>query len=149
MLEIPIRNLRRKYDFTTRYVCDGPGEKLNSLAWEYVPWSEKNEVADLTSFDIGVMPLADTPENRGKCGFKALQYMAMGIPPVVSPVGFNSELITAERDGFLPDTPESWEGCLERLLRDREKHGELAVNARKRAEDFSIRRIFEIIRDEI
>jgi len=56
-------------------------------------WSKNREIEDLLQFDIGIMPLSDDVWTRGKGGFKALQYMALGIPAVASPVGVNTEII--------------------------------------------------------
>ena len=58
---------------------------------EQRPWSEATEADDLASFDIGIMPLADTEWTRGKCGYKLLQYFSAGVPAVASPVGVNRE----------------------------------------------------------
>jgi glycosyltransferase involved in cell wall biosynthesis len=55
--------------------------------WSFVKWGEASEISDIQSMDIGIMPLADSPWARGKCSFKMLQYMACGLPVVVSPVG--------------------------------------------------------------
>jgi glycosyltransferase involved in cell wall biosynthesis len=60
---------------------------------EFIPWQKQTEAVDLLKIDIGIMPLPDDEWTKGKCGFKALQYMAMGIPAVVSPIGVNSIII--------------------------------------------------------
>jgi glycosyltransferase involved in cell wall biosynthesis len=72
----------------------------------------EDEVGDLQSFDIGIMPLQDTLWTRGKCGFKILQYMGVGVPAAASPVGINSELIRHGETGFLAADPEAWREAL-------------------------------------
>jgi len=81
----------------------GPGIEV-----ERVAWSEETEVAALIGCDIGLMPLPDDPWTRGKCGFKLVQYMALGIVPVASPVGVNPAIVTEGVDGFLCATPDEW-----------------------------------------
>lgn len=80
-------------------------------------WSSDEEIADLQSFDIGIMPLPDTPWCRGKCGFKLIQYMALGIPVVCSPVGVNSDIVTHGREGFHARNAEEWVERLVQLLK--------------------------------
>ncbi|MEZ4601552.1 MAG: glycosyltransferase family 4 protein [Syntrophotaleaceae bacterium] len=84
------------------------------------PWRSEEEISDLESFDIGIMPLPDTPWCRGKCGFKLIQYMAVGTPVVCSPVGVNAEIVTDGREGFWARRPEEWVERLVRLLKDRD-----------------------------
>lgn len=81
-------------------------------------WSSDTECLDLSQIDIGVMPLPDAEWARGKCALKALQYMALGIPTVVSPVGVNSEIIGHGVNGFLAGSEEEWVECLMRLVHD-------------------------------
>jgi glycosyltransferase involved in cell wall biosynthesis len=81
-------------------------------------WNYDEEITDLHSFDIGLMPLTDDPWSRGKCGFKLLQYMAVGIPAVSSPVGVNKEIIKDGENGMLAESKESWINKLSLLLKD-------------------------------
>lgn len=78
-------------------------------------WSKKTEVASLQEVDIGIMPLLDNEWNRGKCSFKMLQYLAVGIPVVVSPVGMNKEVLDAGNVGFGPSDSNEWMEALVRL----------------------------------
>ena len=71
-------------------------------------WSEKDEVADLQSFDIGLGPLTDDVWTRGKCGLKLVQYLAAGVPAVCSPVGANKEIVTNEEVGFWAHDERDW-----------------------------------------
>jgi glycosyltransferase involved in cell wall biosynthesis len=98
------------------------------------PWAAASEVEDLRPMTIGVMPLIHDEFSRGKCGLKALQYMALGIPPVVSPVGVNSEIIQDGVNGFLADTPEEWKAKLTLLLRDRDLRARMGAAARRTVE---------------
>ena len=81
-------------------------------------WSYEEEIADLHTFDIGLMPLTDDPWARGKCGFKLLQYMAVGIPVVCSPVGVNLEIVSDGIEGFHARSDEDWVEKTGRLIRD-------------------------------
>ena len=85
---------------------------------EVIPWREDEEIERILRFDVGVMPLPDTPWSRGKCGFKLIQYMACSKPLVASPVGINCKLVEAGVNGFLALHPQEWEESLERLIRD-------------------------------
>jgi len=89
-------------------------------------WSLEEEVADLQSFDIGVMPLMDDPWSWGKCGLKILQYQGVGVPVVCTPVGINRDLVEDGTNGFWASTPEAWAEKLSLLIKDpllREKMG--------------------------
>jgi glycosyltransferase involved in cell wall biosynthesis len=103
-------------------VGSGPVE-LPGVPLELRPWAEASEVTDIQQFDIGIMPLSDTPWARGKCGFKLIQYMACGIPVVASPVGVNASIVAHGSNGFLASTDAEWVAALE----------EIATNAERRA----------------
>jgi len=91
-----------------------PSLAVRSLT--FLPWLKEREIEDLLQFDIGIMPLSDDVWTRGKCGFKALQYMALGIPAVASPVGVNTEIIGHGVNGFLCCTEEEWLAWLRTLI---------------------------------
>lgn len=80
-------------------------------------WSEATEVADLESCDAGIMPLHDGPWEQGKCGLKLIQYMACGLPVVVTPIGINRRLVQPGVNGFYAEDTEAWAAAL-RTLRD-------------------------------
>jgi glycosyltransferase involved in cell wall biosynthesis len=91
---------------------------LQGLPFRLIPWDESTAIHEIAQFDIGIMPLEkNDPWNLYKCGLKLIEYMAVGIPAVASPVGVNSEIVQDGHDGLLADTSEQWLHCL-RLLAD-------------------------------
>jgi glycosyltransferase involved in cell wall biosynthesis len=89
-------------------------------------WIAATEIEDLSRIDIGIMPLPDDEWAKGKCGLKGLQYMALEIPTLMSPVGVNSEIIQDGINGYLPDNDDKWVEVLSALIDDkalREKIG--------------------------
>jgi glycosyltransferase involved in cell wall biosynthesis len=86
--------------------------------FEFIPWSEATEIASIQGMDIGIMPLADSPWERGKCGYKLIQYMACGLPVVASPVGVNPQIVEHGVNGFLARTEADWNNALRTLLND-------------------------------
>ena len=83
------------------------------------PWSEDTEVDEIKKFDIGIMPLVDSPWERGKCGFKLIQYMACAKPVVASPIGVNSEIVRNGENGYIATTTEQWVDALRKLANDK------------------------------
>ncbi len=100
-----------------------------------IPWSKGKEVSELQKIDVGLMPLPDAPFERGKCGYKLIQYMACGKPVIASPVGVNSDLITHGHDGFLAETEDDWTKYLTFLKNDVERREEMGRNARRKIEE--------------
>ena len=110
-------------------------DALAGVPYTFVPWSTEIEVSETATFDIGLMPLPDNPWTRGKCGFKALQYLALGIPAVCSPVGVNREIIRHGHHGFLADSPESWSEILTALVEDPQQRERIGQAGRRRVEE--------------
>lgn len=146
-----LENLRRRLPFRM-VVVGAEGFAPRGVEVEYRPWRSDTEVQDLSDFDVGVMPLAEGEWERGKCGFKALQYMALGVPPVLSPVGANREIVENGVNGCFAGSPEEWEAALRLLLTDSERRTRLGAAARARVEaSFSARvhapRVAEVFRE--
>lgn len=95
-------------------------------------WSYEEEIADLQSFDVGLMPLPDDVWSRGKCGFKLLQYMAVGVPAICSPIGINKEIVTQGLEGFWAVTQKEWVDRIGRLIRDEDLRKQLGRAAREK-----------------
>jgi glycosyltransferase involved in cell wall biosynthesis len=108
--------LRAAVDFEMLVV--GARVELPGIDVRYVPWNASTEVADLRPIDVGLMPLSDDPWSRGKSGMKALQYMALAIPPVVSPVGANREIVRDGCNGFHASSAGEWIERIALLARD-------------------------------
>jgi len=95
-------------------------------------WSEKDEVADLQSFDIGLGPLTDDVWTRGKCGLKLVQYLAVGVPVVCSPVGANKEIVTNGEVGFWARDQREWIEQLSMLIENPELRSTMGKKGRER-----------------
>lgn len=97
------------------------GASVNTATYPFartVVWQEATEVAEISKFDIGVMPLPDTAWERGKCAYKLIQYMACGKAVIGSPVGMNVDVVEDGVSGFLAGTDAAWFAALMRLLSD-------------------------------
>lgn len=104
-----------------RLVLIGAGESaLPGIDAERIPWTEAGETLALTGIDAGLMPLADSPWERGKCGYKLIQYMACAKPTVASPVGVNPAIVENGVTGLLAAGPADWEAALRTLAADQE-----------------------------
>jgi glycosyltransferase involved in cell wall biosynthesis len=115
-----------------------PALSLSRLIFK--AWNRDTEIADLSQFDIGIMPLPDDDWTRGKCGFKALQYMALEIPAVASPVGVNPSVIDQGVNGFLPSSHEDWETQLLLLIENEDLRADFGRNGRRKVVDqYSVR----------
>ncbi len=87
-------------------------DQLSPVTYEFISWTPENEFRELATMNAGLMPLPYNNWTRGKCSFKALQYMAMGIPTICSPVGMNEDLIKHGKNGFLAQTNDDWKTIL-------------------------------------
>lgn len=115
-------------------------KQFGSVVPEVVAWSEESEAATIARMDIGIMPLRDGPWERGKCGYKIIQYMACGLPVVASEVGANLDIVRHGENGFLAGNSSSWEDALEQLITSRSLRVRMGQAGRVRVEnEYSLR----------
>jgi len=136
-LAIPVlREIKTKYgDKVTFRVISDEFYNGHLEGLENIKWNKETEVRDLSAIDIGIMPLPDDEWSKGKCGFKGLQYMALGKPAVMSPVGVNNEIIVDGENGFLANTHEEWVDILSRLIEDAALRKQIGLKGRKTVEE--------------
>jgi glycosyltransferase involved in cell wall biosynthesis len=106
-------------EHNARFLVVGAGHAAEGDTFpgmELREWSEASEIADVQAMDIGIMPLLDRPFERGKSGYKLIQYMACGLPVVASPVGVNSEIVAEGLNGFLAANNDGWRQALSTLI---------------------------------
>ncbi|MBE1162286.1 glycosyltransferase family 4 protein [Dyella acidiphila] len=130
----------------------GVAQQFNGLDPEVTTWSEDSEVALINRMDIGIMPLRDGPWERGKCGYKIIQYMACGLPVVASAVGTNNAIVQDGENGFLADEPSAWEERLGQLITDWSLRSRMGRSGRMRVEnEYSLKaqapRLAEVLRN--
>jgi glycosyltransferase involved in cell wall biosynthesis len=112
-----LKEIKSKFGHTISIKVIGDGSYINEeLDIKGLPWMASKELDDLNSFDIGIMPLPDDEWAKGKCGLKGLQYMALEIPTIMSPVGVNTEIIQHGKNGFLASTTKEWVECITQLI---------------------------------
>jgi len=124
-----LRSLQRQYSFRFVVIAD-VDPKLPLENYSFIKWDKHTETEDLLKMHIGLMPLYDNDLAKGKCGFKAIQYMALGIPAVLSPVGVNATIVDEGENGFLCSSNEEWEERLALLLGDATLRERMGKNAR-------------------
>jgi glycosyltransferase involved in cell wall biosynthesis len=98
---------------------------------EYRRWTLETELAGVSDLDIGLMPLSDDPWTRGKCAFKALQCMSLGLPVIASPVGANADVIDHGRTGLLAGDADEWSRSLSTLIGDAALRASMGAAARE------------------
>ena len=125
---------RLSVDGLARFAAIGIDAPSLGLPMASIPWSEETEVASIRSFDVGIMPLLDAAFERGKCGYKLIQYMACGLPVVASPVGVNRQIVEHGVNGFLAETPEQWDQALQTLLADANLRQRMGQAGRQKVE---------------
>lgn len=133
LLQEPLQTLAAKVRFKLRVIGGGRID-LPGVDVESVEWSEAAEAESIRVCDVGVMPLLDSPWERGKCGYKLIQYMASELPVVASNVGVNPEIVQHGQSGFLANTGSEWVAGLDRLLNDVSLRAHMGQLGRQRVE---------------
>lgn len=108
--------------------------QLEGVSVKELSWNENTEVESIQGGDVGIMPLMDSPWERGKCGYKLIQYMACGLAVIASPVGVNKKIVRHGLNGFLAATPQEWRDSLLYLAKDARSRQSMGTCGRKDVE---------------
>jgi glycosyltransferase involved in cell wall biosynthesis len=132
-------------DLVFRVIGPEPRD-LPGIAIDHVPWTEESEAAAIRTLDVGILPLAYDRWSRGKCAFKALQYMAAGLPVVASPVGMNTEVVTEGVTGHHAAGDPAWVESIAGLLDDADRRRGFGAAGRARVEErYSIEAVSSLL----
>jgi len=130
-----LEKLNDKYkNIKLKIVCDDFFD-LNNIEVIKKIWRPEDVEEDLKSFDVGVMPIKDDLWTRGKCGLKVVQYLAAGVPAVVSPVGLNRDLAIPGKTGLWADDIDDWTDKISELIDNRKKRMNMGLAGRKLVEE--------------
>ena len=129
-------------DSKVQFLAIGPNSSdLKDIPAKIIPWLEETENENLLKFDVGIMPLPDTPWEKGKCGFKIIQYMASGIPVIASPVGINNHIVDHGINGYLAKDSYEWIKYIKILKNDSELRKTMGLAGQKKVkEKYSLRK---------
>lgn len=129
-----IQELARSFSFCLKIVGAGRGQiVLDGVEVKALEWSLEREIKDFQSFDIGLYPMATDNWASGKSGFKAIQYMAVGIPYVVTPFGATTEIGRPDVTHFAAASPSEWKEKMSQLLIDPQLRKKMGAAGRQYA----------------
>lgn len=131
------KRLAEKYIYKLRLIgFDKYLEKdLEGIPYEIIEWSDDSEIIEMSKFSVGIMPLDDTPFSNGKCAFKLVQYMAVGISTISTPLGSNLN-INRDSANIFASSPEEWYLAFEKVFQDREYYIKVGQKNKEIAMDF-------------
>ncbi len=139
LIEQPLFRFLKDYpDSELMLIAEKPWKKtiIPADRIRFVRWSQQTEASSLQEMSVGLMPLPDNEWTRGKCSFKMLQYMAVGLPVIVSPVGMNNEILAKGQIGFAPRNSDEWYESLEILYNNRKLQLTMGDTARQIVEQY-------------
>lgn len=139
-----LQKLQEKYEFTFIVIAN-KDPQLPLKNYLFINWKKETEIEDLLSMHIGLMPLTDGDVEKGKCGFKAIQYLSLGIPAIVSPVGANTNIVEHGMNGYVANTIDEWVVALDKLYTNKSERMILGEAGRKKIEQsFSVKSSFPV-----
>lgn len=130
-----LTELKKNYPQVELVMISNAPIEDSSVEITHKQWNKDTEIEDLSNFDIGIMPLPNDEWAKGKCGFKGLQYMALEIPTIMSPIGVNTEIIQDGINGFLAKSEQEWVEKLSILIESKELREKIGKAGRKTVEN--------------
>jgi glycosyltransferase involved in cell wall biosynthesis len=137
-----LQSLEAQFDFTFLVIAD-KDPQLELKNYQFIRWQKATEWEDLSQLDLGLMPLDHSPWEEGKCGFKALQYMSLGIPVILSPTGANRRIVENGETGFVCASMEEWREAIIRLKKDVFLREKFAKKGAERVRDHYSKRAWQ------
>lgn len=139
IVKTAIIKLSKVYKIELNIICSQDLNWDNNVTINNIRWELDSYIYELCKFDIGIMPLYDTEWEKGKCGFKLIQYMGVGIPVIASPVGVNNKLILNDLNGYLAYTDEDWYRSIVKLIENKSLREEMGKYGKAQVEkEYSI-----------
>jgi glycosyltransferase involved in cell wall biosynthesis len=144
-----LRDVAQRQPIVVRVISGGYHRlRLPGVPLEACPWRAETAIQDIATFDVGLVPLDDSPFERAKFPFKLLQYLALGIPAVAARVGVAGEVLEHGRTGLLASTSNEWRAALEHLVADAALRRQLGAAGRELvAERYTIERVGPLLLD--
>jgi glycosyltransferase involved in cell wall biosynthesis len=144
-----LRELAERRSIVVRVISGGYRDvRLPGVPVEARPWRAETALADMRAFDIGLVPLDNTPFEQAKFPFKLLQYLALGVPAVSARVGVAADVIEERRNGLLARSPAEWRAALEALIADADLRTRLGSAGRETvAAHYTIDRVAPLLLD--
>ncbi|QBN19822.1 glycosyltransferase [Flavobacterium nackdongense] len=98
---------------------EGLSHQLSHLNVNFVKWNAETEIQEIKKFDVGIMPLENTPFNQGKCGFKLIQYMGCSLPTIATPLEANVKINRSGKN-LHAITTEDWVDAFKEIHQNRD-----------------------------
>jgi glycosyltransferase involved in cell wall biosynthesis len=142
-----LRQIAARHDIVVRVISGGSAQvSLPGVLLDARPWQAATALEDLSTFDIGLVPLDDTPFEQAKFPFKLLQYLALGVPAVSAKVGIAPSVIRHAENGLLVKSADEWRDGLENLVVDAGLRTRLAIAGRETvAAHYTIERVAPLL----
>ncbi len=129
-----LNKLSNQFSFSFIVIGGRPISIETNFPVYFIQWSLQTEVENLKKIDVGLMPLTDDIESKGKGGFKLIQYMGLGIVSIASPITVNLDIIENENNALFAKTNQEWEEKFKSILSNQISLDKISANARRRIE---------------
>ncbi|MCT7972013.1 glycosyltransferase family 4 protein [Laspinema olomoucense] len=134
-IKTPLQQVTSIYSFRLSVISHTDTYQMEGVPTFSKLWKADTEALDLHDADIGLAPFPNTGWTPWRCHGKILQYMAIGIPTIASPIGIIPDYIQDGVNGFLASTDQEWVEKLSRLIENPNLRREMGLAGRKTVEN--------------